>query len=312
MSNDAFAVDEDKDVQAWLRRNARRIDVQEAKGTESWDRVDPGLSSSLVTAQEARGHHAITLPDSGNTHECIFVESPDGTTVGACDCTGFVANDHPCAHLVALGTLDVMNKWSPPTDSSLVGTLEGGRKPDYHPDREQGDVTRYEEPPEPSTDGGEGDVVPVESGESEDTPAPPEREETVPQRDDAFASPMPDVPSEYVMQLDGETYIRRAGYARLAKQAGFRVEISPLVQPEETEPPRAKYQAVVKDGEGEIVGQDIGTSGPPDVESMADAEAHLDELAITRAKTRALSWATGEGLTALSELPEHANEGVSR
>jgi len=38
----------------------------------------------------------------------------------------------------------------------------------------------------------------------------------------------------------------------------------------------------------------------------------LDELAETRAWTRAASIATGEGLTAVAELPEHAGKGVDQ
>jgi hypothetical protein len=131
--------------------------------------------------------------------------------------------------------------------------------------------------------------------------------------DDAFANPLPDVDKKYVIQMDGEQYIRKAGYARLLRQQGWRVLSTEIVGAHETDWTRAKYRAVILDEDEQTLAQSVGTAGPPDMEDMADAEMHLDELAETRAWTRAASIATGEGMTALAEVhPDQSDVGGGR
>jgi hypothetical protein len=135
-------------------------------------------------------------------------------------------------------------------------------------------------------------------------PAPPQ------QRDDAFANPLPDVEDKYAITMNGDTYIRKAGYARLLKQQGWTVKNVEVLGSHETDWERAKYRATIVDENGDAIANSVGTAGPPDKEDMANADMHLDELAETRAWTRAASIATGEGLTAFAELPENASEVV--
>jgi len=123
-----------------------------------------------------------------------------------------------------------------------------------------------------------------------------------------FAGELPDVGKEYVMEMGGETYIRRAGYARLARSEGYRLSFDEVVGAHETDWTRSKYRVVVLDESGEQVAEDVGTAGPPQNEDMAAAESNLDELAATRAATRALAWETGEGLTAVEEIAEQHAE----
>jgi len=127
-------------------------------------------------------------------------------------------------------------------------------------------------------------------------------------RRDACADPLPDVDSQYVMEMGGETYIRRAGYARLGQQQGFRPVPDIVQYAHEGDDQRAVVLGKVLNDDGEIIAQDVGTAGPPEYEDMDGAEANLDELATTRALTRAMAWATGEGLTAVEEIPGGPDE----
>lgn len=131
--------------------------------------------------------------------------------------------------------------------------------------------------------------------------------------DDAFANPLPEVDDKYAISMDGETYIRRAGYARLLRQQGWRVLSTEIVGAHETDWERSKYRAVILDEDEQTLAQSVGTAGPPDKEDMNNAEMHLDELAETRAWTRAASIATGEGMTALAEVhPDQSDVGGDR
>jgi hypothetical protein len=111
------------------------------------------------------------------------------------------------------------------------------------------------------------------------------------------------------MELGGSPYIRRAGYARLAHSEGYRLDFEEVVGAHENDWTRSKYRVRVLDEGGQQVAEDVATAGPPEVEDLKDASANLDELAATRAATRALAWATGEGLTAVEEVAEeHAEQ----
>jgi len=163
------------------------------------------------------------------------------------------------------------------------------------------DVEPAGKPAEASADGGEAPPAPPE----EEPAVPAESDETTPQQfhdAGAFATTMPEVDEKYAMQMGGETYIRKAGYARLLKQQGWRVRRDEIVGSHETDYQRAKYEARIVDESGEVLAEAVGTAGPPDSEDMSDADMHLDELAETRAWTRAASIATGEGMTALVEV----------
>jgi len=101
------------------------------------------------------------------------------------------------------------------------------------------------------------------------------------------------------MTLDGDPYIRREGYAVIASRLGLRVRVELLERAGETDHTSAEALATVwPEGEDPDEGWvDVG-SAHVDVEDMKDARGNLDELAATRAITRALSWATGAGISA--------------
>lgn len=263
----------------WLARNARALDWEEAQGTESWDRAKTeGRAAVVVKGGRGLGRYRLAMPEGKDPHEVLLVKSGDGSYAGACSCKGFRANSWPCAHLCTLRQDEALDDREIAQSSEYVAELV--------PEDVQEEPGDVEEAPEP----------PAEV-DGTSPPAP----------DDAFARELPDVPDQYVMELDGDAYIRRAGYARLAKAAGFRISILEVVGAHETEWERAKYRATVMDEDGNNLASDVGTAGPPESEGMDDAECHLDELAATRAATRALAWATGEGLTAVAEVKPEAD-----
>jgi hypothetical protein len=160
-------------------------------------------------------------------------------------------------------------------------------------DLEDGEVSTTEVLDE--VEGAHPDVVdqdstdqPPESTDEDTTPATPS---------DPFAKELAeDVPERYVMELRGEPYIRRAGYAALARDAGLRIQIYAVESASETGFEYARYEAMVNDQDGVTLAKDVGTARL-ETEDLEGAEGELDELAATRAARRALEWATGAGNT---------------
>lgn len=288
----------------WLARNARHVGTSqwpEAKGTGSWERATTSGRRADYGSEEGLGRFWVRYPD-GDIHQVLLVK--DGEEyAGACGCESFqYETNRPCAHLCVLRIEDSemgSDNFSVPSSHEyvreLIAVSDGAQSDESeavtqaHPEQ-QNSATAV---PEPDTGASE---VPQE-------PA---------QTDDAFASPLPDVEDKFVIDMDGSKYIRKAGYARLLSQQGWTVETDEVVGAHETEWKRAKYRATIFDPEtGRALSTSVGTAGPPEKEDMADADMHLDELAETRAWTRAASIATGEGMTALAEIPEHSGEEVN-
>jgi len=226
---------------------------------------------------------------------------------GACECDDFKHRGGPCKHILYRVQVSAIGSHSIIESKGLWETLvqresdAGNERGGENLDDTTPDVEPAGEPAEASADGGESRPAPPQ-----DEPAvPAESGETATQEfheADAFATTMPEVPDKYAVNLGGDTYIRKAGYARLLKQQGWRVRRDEIVGSHETDYQRAKYEARIVDGDGEVLAEAVGTAGPPDSEDMSDADMHLDELAETRAWTRAASIATGEGMTALVEV----------
>jgi len=313
----------------WLRRNARPIRIEEAKTrqTESWQRAkNEGGGAQITQLDEELGRYQLQF-HGGDHHEVLYVEDGDGSLegAGACDCEGWRKGSpygNVCSHIAALRQSIALNdRWDLEVNAEYVDRLLAGEK-DPQPDREstpreqmeaiaeehpewdnvddaveyfdglEEDVDKQDERT-PDTDS-QPDVVDVPS-DGPDVPAEPE---------ETFAGPLSDeTDDQYVMTMNGETYIRRAGYAVLAKRQNLQVRAQIL---DELPPGTPDGQVVaigkVVNDEGEVVAQDYGTAGPPESEDMDGASHNLIELAVTRAATRATAWATGEGLTAVSEV----------
>lgn len=294
----------------WLLRNARelRIANERDEETESWERGRSQVGALEWEHHEKPGHLTVRL--DGDPHEIVLVTTTNQGAhgyVGACDCDGFRYHDGPCAHLVATSIKDSMDDLVP-TDADRAAALKnaGSSSNDV-------DVVDEEEADAMSDVGGLKDVDQDQEEHPSDGGAPepvePADVETIDHSveqpatpSDPFAKELAsDVPERYVMQLHGETYIRRAGFAAIARQANLRPRVEPVVAADETDWQYARYRAEILNADGEIVAEEIGTAHL-ETEDLSGAVGNLDELAATRAIRRALEWATGAGAS-LQEGP---------
>jgi len=132
------------------------------------------------------------------------------------------------------------------------------------------------------------DPKPVETDPVEQVPDDPNL------TDDPFAW----MPGDFVDTIDGTPTINRRGYAALGRKFGISApDITVHVGPEETDHTYARVEATVVDDDG----REYVNHGSASVERGDDATLLL-ELAVTRARKRALAGATGVGLIAVEEL----------
>ena len=136
---------------------------------------------------------------------------------------------------------------------------------------------------------------PTEDNEQPQTPA-----EAVPQPSQLTSDPL-DVISKnsehFTDEIKGQTVINRQGYAVLAERFDISVTAEPVTLPSETDFAYAEFRAVaVTEDHKEYSG-----FGSAHIDRGDDATL-LAELAETRAMKRATAWATGVGMTAVSEL----------
>ena len=307
----------------WLKRNAGPVDIHAVRGTDSeaWTRGRPAADTAAIDSPDEPGAAVIRLPD-GDPHSTILVESAGdkqsyGPWAGACDCKGWQYHDGPCAHLVCRAVMSIQGAGDVPVDVQLYQELANAGGPEPDPDDAMSDIGGLEadgagdEQRTDKVDAPDEDVVDA-AGQSVAGPGasdqhPPDEIVDVPadQEDvsmphtagDPFASELSEnVPERFVMDLGDEPYIRRAGYAAIARNANLRVTVDPVTPAEETDFEHARYKAVVRDADGEVVGEDFGTAHL-EGEDLSGAEYQLDELAATRSIRRALEWATGAGAT---------------
>jgi hypothetical protein len=311
----------------WLERNAGAVDIASARGeeTEAWQRGKQNASDAAVEVRQDVGAAVVRLPD-GDPHATLLVEgagSDNGPFAGACDCKGYQYHDGPCTHLVTRAVRSILRPGEVPEEVRRYQELAnaGGPAPDVDPDDAMSDIGGLDDGDEEradqkaATDGaGNEDVVDVDAAgqpvggpgagdqhppdEIVDVPVDADEDHSVPATpSDPFATQLAEnVPERYVMQLNGNTYVHIAGYAAIARQAGLRMDYEPLTRARETEYEHAEYEAVVTTPGGEVIARDMGTAHA-ELEDMSDAEASLDELAITRAYRRAIRLATGGGAT---------------
>jgi hypothetical protein len=310
----------------WLARNSGRVPVLEQRDdeTEAWKRGKGSVDSGEFAARPEPGVMVVRLPD-GDPHATVLAEAEGDDTgpfAGACDCKAFQYRG-VCAHLVARSVRSILRDGEVPEDVSLFGDLDGdgpatgeltdqpessgamsdvGGLDDVQEDGsdEEAGADPVDEDADPGGEPAETTVVdPEETGEdvleartaANDGPAEPAV------AGDPFAQELAEnVPERFVMDLGGQPYIRRAGFAAIARQADLRPSLEAVVAADETEWSHARYVATIRDADGDVVAQDVGTA-LAEHEDLANAEAHLDELAATRAIRRALEWATGAGAT---------------
>ena len=303
----------------WLKRNAGPVDIESVRGGEStaWERGKGAAGKAAVDVRAETGAAVVRLPD-GEPHATLLVEAAGddaGPFAGACDCDGWQYHDGPCAHLVTRAVRNVLRSGEVPTDVGLYEELANAGGPGDVDDDQEGDagvsdVGGLEEHAETAESG---ETNPEEGGSSPSRPTPDGGESTsqtteIVESDgktgrmphtagDPFASELStNVPERFVMEIGGEPYVRRAGYAAIARDANLRVSVDAVTAAEDTDFQHARYHAVVRDADGEVLGEDFGTAHLAG-EDLEGAEYQLDELASTRAVRRALEWATGAGST---------------
>jgi len=107
------------------------------------------------------------------------------------------------------------------------------------------------------------------------------------------------LPSHFIDTIQGVPAVNRKGYAVIASKYGVSVEAEPVTLPSETDFEYAEFRAVATTEDG----QTYSGFGSAHVERQDGDDKHLlAELAETRAMKRATAWATGVGMTAVSEL----------
>jgi CRISPR/Cas system-associated exonuclease Cas4 (RecB family) len=136
----------------------------------------------------------------------------------------------------------------------------------------------------------ESDDSPTENNEDPQTPVAPENKSV---SDD----PIEWVPEHFVDEIQGVPAINRKGYAVLAEQYDIEVTREFVSYPSQTEFEYAEATATAVTDDG----KEYSGFGSAHIDRGDDPEL-LGELAETRAMKRATAWATGVGMTAVSEL----------
>lgn len=116
-------------------------------------------------------------------------------------------------------------------------------------------------------------------------------------RPNVSEDPISWMPEHFVDMIDGVPAINRKGYAVLAEHYNISVKAEPVTIPSETGFEYAEFTAVARTPDGE----EYSGFGSAHVD-RGDDKTLLGELAETRALKRSIAWATGIGMTAVSEL----------
>ncbi|MFB6103335.1 MAG: hypothetical protein ABEJ73_12335 [Haloplanus sp.] len=267
-----------------LPHHARRVDPMEARYQKATSFQRARDEDVTVEPGDAIGRATVIVGD-GDPHDVVLVEDDEGE-IGYCDCDGF--NFHRdelaggcCTHLVALAMEATLNEGLIKTVDDVIDVRDARD----HPDTEQAEVVD-DSSDDPSL---EEEIDALQE-------ASPER--PAPKLDDPFADQLEDVDERFVMTLGGDPYIRREGFQRLARAEGYRVETEMRTWASDTDCELAEASARVFDEDGDVVATGAGTAYLPE-EDLSGAAGNLNELAETRALSRAMGWATGAGLSAV-------------
>jgi hypothetical protein len=165
----------------------------------------------------------------------------------------------------------------------------------------QGDYEDYQEYQNDSDDESEDEPVPVPNESPGDVidAEPTETAVSNVQNKDISQDPLTVMPSHFVDEIQGVPTINRKGYAVLAEHYGISVTAEPVTLPSETDFEYAEFRAIATTEDG----TEYSGFGSAHVDRQDGDDKHLlAELAETRAMKRALSYATGVGMTAATEM----------
>jgi hypothetical protein len=116
---------------------------------------------------------------------------------------------------------------------------------------------------------------------------------------DISDDPLSVMPTHFVDRIQGTPVINRKGYAVLAEHYGIEVVAEPVTLPGATDFEYAEFRAVATTDDG----TEYSGFGSAHVDRQDGDDPYLlAELAETRAMKRAVSWATGIGMTAKVEM----------
>jgi len=145
------------------------------------------------------------------------------------------------------------------------------------------------------TDGGQ----PTEVTHSVEPPEQQPQTADLPDEPSVSEDPVDWLPSHFVDRIQGVPTVNRKGYAVIASKYGVSVTAEPVTLPGKTDHEYAEFRAVAIDAEG----NEYSGFGSAHVDRMDGDDPYLlAELAETRAMKRATAWATGIGMTAMSEM----------
>jgi hypothetical protein len=144
--------------------------------------------------------------------------------------------------------------------------------------------------------------VEITSKGAEVVDAEPTQNDEVPQPSQLTSDPL-DVISrnadQFTDTIKGTVTINRQGYAVLAERFSISVEAEPVTLPSETGFEYAEFRATATTEDGATY---TGFGSAHVDRQDGDDQYLLAELAETRAMKRSCAWATGVGMTAVSEL----------
>lgn len=119
-----------------------------------------------------------------------------------------------------------------------------------------------------------------------------------------FVTEVKGVPQTFVVNMgtpdNKSIHIKKEGYYYLAAQMDLQMTVEPYDPTWEGDSDTAAYKGIVVDDDGRTW-TNVGTAHKQG-EDMQGAAYNLDELAATRAATRALSMATGTGVASMEEM----------
>lgn len=140
------------------------------------------------------------------------------------------------------------------------------------------------------------DATPTEN--SKPTQADSDALEDIAEKDLA-TDPLSVMPGHFVDTIQGVPTINRKGYAVLAEHFGVSVVAEAVTLPSETDFEYAEFRAIATTEDG----TEYSGFGSAHIDRQDGDDPHLlAELAETRAMKRATAWATGVGVTAMSEM----------
>lgn len=119
----------------------------------------------------------------------------------------------------------------------------------------------------------------------------------MPNSPDVTEDPVSWMPEHFIDIIEGVPSVNRKGYAVLAEHFDITVRAEPITYPGESGWEYAEFRATATKPNGD----EYTGYGSAHVD-RGDDKGVLGELAETRAMKRSISWATGIGMVAVSEM----------